>query len=279
MYSYEYKTTMSEPASKMDLKLYYCGTEDCDGGNSWGPALKDHYKLHYIHSGKGIYKMGEKTYNLSKGQCFLICPDIITYFKADDDEPWTYYWVAFNGANAKSYLSRANLDTTNPIITCDKDQEILQCFDDMFKGSQQCNSGDLRLLSSLYLFLSLLLDSKVEENQNKSSIHRNNYYISKAIEWLEANYSRNISVSEISEFIGLNRKYFSKIFKEEVGMSPQNFLIQLRFDRACELMKNSKLSISQISRSVGYEDQLLFSKVFKKFKGQSPHNYRKTQTK
>ena len=276
MYSYEYKTPMSEPASKMDLKIYYCGTEECDGGNCWGPALKDHYKLHYIHSGKGLLRVGEKTYQLSAGQCFLICPDVITYFEADTDEPWTYYWVAFNGVNAKSYLSRAQLSLENPTITCHKDEEILKCSEDMFQGSQKSHSGDLRLLSSLYLFFSILLDERENENIKKSNFH-NNYYISKSIEWLEANYSRNISVAEISQYIGLNRKYFSKIFKDEVGMSPQNFLIQLRFDRACELMKNQELSIGQISRSVGYEDQLLFSKVFKKFKGQSPISYRKNQ--
>jgi len=277
MYSYEYSIPFSEPASKMDLKLYYCGTEDCDGGNSWGPALKDHYKIHYIHSGKGIFKVGDKTYTLSKGDCFLICPNIITYFKSDENDPWTYYWVAFDGINANSYLNRSNLSVTHPVINCENDDLLLNCFQEMFKGSQQDKSGDLRLLSSLYMLFSILMESTDNNAILENSRLKDNYHVTKAIKWIEVNYSRNMTIEEISDFVGLNRKYFSKLFKQSIGMSPQNFLIELRFNRACELMKNPYLSIGEISRSVGYADPLLFSRVFKKFKGLPPNSYRKSQ--
>lgn len=274
MYSYKYITPFKELVSQIDLKLYYCGTEDCQPGHSWGPAVKDHYKIHYVHSGKGIFKIGEETYNIKDGQCFLICPDIVSYYKADEKDPWTYYWVAFNGLNVSSYLNRAGLTTESPVINCSNDDLIIDCFTRMFEGSKTSTSGDLRLLSSLYEFLSIIIDESAVKSAADKSTKKDNFYIAKAIEWFELNYSSSVSISEIADFIGLNRKYFSKLFKESIGMSPQNFLINLRLNKACDLMKNSYLSIGEISRSVGYGDQLLFSRIFKKFKGVSPNQFR-----
>lgn len=274
MYSYKYITPFKELVSQIDLKLYYCGTEDCQPGHSWGPAVKDHYKIHYVHSGKGIFKIGEETYNIKDGQCFLICPDIVSYYKADEEDPWTYYWVAFNGLNVRSYLNRAGLTVESPVINCCNDDIIIDCFTRMFEGSKTSSSGDLRLLSSLYEFLSIIIDESAVKTAADKSTKKDNLYIAKAIEWFELNYSSSVSISEIADYIGLNRKYFSKLFKESIGMSPQNFLINLRLNKACDLMKNSYLSIGEISRSVGYEDQLLFSRIFKKFKGVSPNQFR-----
>jgi AraC-like DNA-binding protein len=275
MYSYKYNNPFNEPTSKMDLKLYNCGTEDCECGLSWGPAIKDHYKLFYIKSGKGMLEVGGKTYNLSKGQCFIICPEVITSYIASSDEPWIYYWVAFNGINAQTYLSRANLSINNPVIGCNNEEDIIDCFTNMFQGSEASNSGDMRMLSYFYLLLATISDLKNSNCNETEPYLQDNSYVKKALEWIEVNYSSNISIAEMADFIGINRKYFSKIFKESVGTSPQNFLINFRLNKACELLKKDNLSIGEVSRSVGYEDQLLFSRVFKKFKGESPNLFRK----
>jgi AraC-like DNA-binding protein len=275
MYSYKYNNPFSEPISNIDLKLYNCGTEDCECGHSWGPALKDHYKLFYMKNGKGTLKVGDKTYDLSKHQCFIISPNVITSYNASSDEPWIYYWVAFNGINAQTYLSRAKLSIENPVIDCNNEENIIDCFTNMFKGSEASNSGDMRMLSCLYLLLATISDLENSDSNETDSYLRDNSYVRKALEWIEVNYSSNISISEMADFVGINRKYFSKIFKASVGVSPQNFLINFRLNKACELLKKDNLSIGEVSRSVGYEDQLLFSRVFKKFKGDSPNLFRK----
>jgi mannose-6-phosphate isomerase-like protein (cupin superfamily) len=74
------------PADRLinsDLNMYHCGTEDCAPGHDYGPAVKDHYLIHYILDGKGTFHVGEKIYQLGKGQGFLICPNVITYYQAD----------------------------------------------------------------------------------------------------------------------------------------------------------------------------------------------------
>lgn len=271
MDNFSYKNTSN---TNIDMKLYYCGTEACKPGHSWGPALKDHYKIHFIHSGKGIFQVNNKVYHLSQGQGFLICPNNISFYRADEEDPWSYSWVAFNGLNAELYLNRSNLSVDNPILRCDSDVKILKCFEEMFECSKFKETEDIKLLSLLYQLIALIIDANKLDISNGHSVKIKDIYIKRSIEFIGNNYSRKISISEIAEYVGISRKYLSKLFVESLNLSLQDFLIQYRLNKAVELLKISNLSVSEISMSVGYNDMFQFSKIFKKFKGMSPSTFR-----
>ena len=260
--------------NNLDLKLYYCGTQKCNPSHSWGPAIKEHFKIHYIHKGKGVFRLGNETYHLEEGQGFLICPNVISYYKADDKEPWHYSWCAFDGINAEAYLKRANLTIKNPILEYDKDDKVSECFEEMIQCVKAEKSSDLRLQSLLYLFLATIIDEAVLDESYEDAKINKNVYINKAIDFIQVNYSRKIRVSELAKFIGLDRKYISKLFKDIVGVTIQEYLISFRMNKAKEMMKDRRLSIGDISRSVGYDNPLIFSKTFKKINGLSPSKYR-----
>lgn len=258
----------------LDMKLYYCGTEDCVPNHSWGPAIKEHYKIHYIHKGRGIFKIGDNTYSLKEGQGFLLSPNIVSYYKADEKEPWSYSWVAFNGLNAEAYLRRANLTSDNPIFQYDKDDKVSSCFEGMLKAIRIEKSNDLRLQSLLYLFFAIIIDEAVLSPSHDEFAVNKNMYINKAIDFIQINYSQKLKISEIAEYINLDRKYFSTLFKSIVGVTLQDYLIHFRINKAKQLMNDSDLSIGDISRSVGYDNPLIFSKIFKKISGVSPSQFR-----
>ena len=86
---------------------------------------------------------------------------------------------------------------------------------------------------------------------------------------------KEITVEEIAESSGLNRSYFGKIFKDSVGKSPQEFLISYRMIKAAELLKLTRYSVGEIGNTVGYPNQLHFSRAFKSVYGVSPRNWRK----
>ena len=77
------------------------------------------------------------------------------------------------------------------------------------------------------------------------------FYIHEAITFVEQNFQNNISVEDIADNCGLNRSYFGKIFKESVGRTPQEFLLNYRMTKAAELLKLTPLSIGDISKAVG----------------------------
>lgn len=257
----------------MDLNVYYCGMEDCRPGHSDGPAVKDHYLIHYVMGGKGIFQSQSKTYHLEKGQGFVIFPNIIAYYQADENEPWDYAWVGFQSLHAESYLKQANLTVENPIFQYDRDNYITDCFLQMIETNKMRKGREIRLLGYQYQFLSKLVE-EADENELTDDKKRQESYIEKALKFIQMNYSRKISITEISNYIGLDRSYLCSLFKEYLNVSPKEYLNNFRINKACELMYNNTLSIGDISRSVGYEDPLLFSKLFKNVRGQSPTEYR-----
>lgn len=92
---------------------------------------------------------------------------------------------------------------------------------------------------------------------------------------MEHNYQREISVEELADVCKLNRSYFSKLFRENMGCPPQEFLIRLRLSKAAEQMQSTKASIGDISAACGYPNQLHFSQAFKKRYGVPPREWRK----
>ena len=91
---------------------------------------------------------------------------------------------------------------------------------------------------------------------------------------MEQNFQNDITVENIAYSCGLNRSYFGKIFRENTGKSPQEFLISYRMTKAAELLKLTKLSIADIGNAVGYPNQLHFSRAFKNVYGISPRQWR-----
>lgn len=255
-----------------DLVVYQCGMEKCKPSYSYGPAVRDHFLIHFIIKGRGIFYVNGKSYDIKENQGFLIYPNVVTYYKADDEEPWIYTWVGFKGIKADTYLKLANLNQENPIFECKKGEFAKKCFEDMIKATELKYGREVRLQGLLGVFLSELI-----EEVGKNVVINSNYkelYIKKSLQFVETNYSRKLYISEMAKSVGLNKNYFSAFFKENMGVTPQEYIIKFRINKACELMGNRGLTISDISRSVGYDDTLGFSKVFKKEKGMSPTSYR-----
>ena len=263
--------------SAFDLIVYHCGMEKCKESHAYGPAVRDHFLIHFILDGHGTFYVDGKAYKLNKNQGFLICPDVITYYEADSEEPWTYAWVGFKGMRAESYMKLAHLDRDNPIFVYEQGNKIEKCFEDMINSADLKYGRELKLQGLLSIFLSELI-----EQEQKETIINYNYtdiYVKKALKYIETNFSRYITIAEVAETIGLNKNYFSSLFKDKLGISPQEHLIRFRVNKACELMKNKSLSISDVARSVGYNDPLAFSKIFKKVKGISPKMFRESMNK
>ena len=82
------------------LSVYNVGFQKCDPAFSWGPGVRNHYLIHYVVSGKGIYIKNNHVFHLQAGDCFLVYPDEECMYRADEKEPWEYSWVGFAGVDA-----------------------------------------------------------------------------------------------------------------------------------------------------------------------------------
>ena len=269
------KVRYLEPQKKqsVDLFLCFCGIEDCAPSYSYGPAVRPQYVIHYIIDGEGSYTVNNKTHLLKKNQGFLIRPGTVTYYEADKDNPWSYMWIGFNGVKAETYLNYANLNEENLIFEYSKDSTLKDYISEMLKLNDMDYSNELKIEGLLYFFMSKLVETRKDVFSQKA-YKSAELYLEKSIEFIENNYSNNIKINDIATYIGINRSYLTHIFKKNINISPQDFFVNYKIDKACNLLENTDLSIKVVAKSIGYSDPLTFSKIFKKVKGESPKIYR-----
>jgi AraC-like DNA-binding protein len=262
----------------LDLRLYQYGWEQCAPLHSFGPFVRNHYLFHYIISGRGsLDATGEdgitRHYDLEASQGFLICPGQVNTYCAHEQYPWKYVWLEFDGLRVSECLDRAGLSAVQPIYRPTSAHEAAALQDAMLYIAECPDATSLHLIGHLYLFMDTLIRSSATRRETQNTPLRD-FYMQEAVTYIEQNYQRNLTVEEIADVCKLNRSYFSKLFKENMGCPPQEFLIRLRLSKAADLMKTSNASIGNISAACGYPNQLHFSRAFKKCYGLSPREWR-----
>lgn len=262
----------------IDLDMYQYGYEQCDPGHSFGPAARNHYLFHYVISGTGTLMAdnsnGEtQTYSIKSGQGFLIYPGQINTYYADNQLPWEYVWIEFDGLRVKEALDITELSVDNPVYHSHSKQLREQMMNEMLYIVQHAKESPFHLIGHLYLFFDYLTQSAKSTKPIQSN-KMSDYYIKEAINYIEQNFQNDITIEDIAAVCGINRSYFGKIFRNSIGRTPQEFLMNYRMIKATELLKLTSLSIADIGSAVGYENQLHFSRAFKTIYGISPREWR-----
>ena len=259
------------------LYLNCCGLSRTESMHSFGPALKPHYMIHYILSGKGKFSIGGEVYLLEAGYGFLIMPDELVFYQADEKEPWTYVWVGFSGTQAGEYIENIGLSVRQPVFKSDASEELYRIVKDMMEHNTFGLSNDLRRNGQLGVFLSVIAEGSRIEKTNEAD--RANVYVRKAVSFIQSNYCNPIKVTDVAEYVCINRSYLYTLFQNSIGMSPQQFMTTFRITKATELLQLTALPIESIALSCGYRDPLVFAKAFRQMKKMSPTSYRKEMQK
>ena len=255
------------------LVVNCCGCSKTEPLHSFGPALKPHYMIHYILSGKGVFRTGGREYPLEAGSGFLIVPGHLAFYQADEKEPWTYVWVGFSGSGVESFVSYTGLSVRHPVFQSYHSDELYGSVRDMMEHNTYGLTNELRRNGQLQIFLSLIAESA--GTQARPEEDRANQYVKRAVEFIQRNYCNPVKVTDVADYVCINRSYLYTLFENSMGMSPQQFLTAFRLTRAAELLAVTQLPVESIALSCGYNDPLVFTKAFKQMKGMSPSAYRK----
>lgn len=262
----------------VDLGLYQYGWEQCDSLHSYGPSTRNHYLFHYIISGTGTLLSNDSagntnTYSIKSGQGFMIFPRQVNTYQADKQHPWEYVWLEFDGLRVKEAIELSGLTPEAPVYHSNAKDLTRELEKEMLYIARSFEQSPFHLIGHLYLFLDYLTRSSSSRKLLQSGKLRD-FYIKEALSFVEQNFQNDISIEDIAAACNLNRSYFGKIFRDAVGKSPQEFLINYRMVKAAELLKLTELSIGDIGNAVGYPNLLHFSRAFKNTYGTSPRQWR-----
>lgn len=258
--------------------LNYCGTEVCKAGSRFGPFIRTSYLIHVIEKGKGIFKANGEVYYLHENQAFLIYPGDETYYESDKEDPWNYFWIGFNGLKVEEGINNIGFTKKNPIITINCVDTLKDCVERMLENHKLTYSDELRRNSEMLRFFATVIDDQHAANFERASYdYHSSIYVKQVIDYLSKHYNQKIKISDLADYIGVNRSYLTNSFKREMNVSPQEFLQNLRMDKASSLLKETVIPINTIASQVGYDDPLAFSKIFKQKFGVGPRKYRETK--
>lgn len=263
---HSFKDTLKE---NLALAVYNTGHEVCDSGHKWGPGLRDHYLLHYVRAGKGVYTYGDQVYHLTAGDMFLVFPSTLVSYVADDRDPWEYCWVGFNGTEARRMLQETAFSEERPVLHPKNADVLEESLLNIYRSSGNTPSADAAMAGYLYLFLGKLMEAAPPERPQLEVQD----YLTQALRFIQHNYAADIQVNGIASYVGISRSQLYRAFMEKFEVSPHAFLKRYRINEACALLRNTGLSVSEVASSVGFNDPLYFSRVFRDVKGVTPTEF------
>lgn len=257
--------------------LNMCGIEQWEAGNEVCCSAQAGTILHVVAGGKGTLKVNGKTHAIHDGQIFVLRGGQEAVYSADRSEPWRIIWICLQEDDAEQYLQEAGFTEEMPVVDCRIEaSRFARVVEEMMTRPGQKKSDELLHRSQILRFLSYAVESW--ENASEGKERRRHLsadeYMNLAVHYIEVNYM-HIRIGDVAGHLGLSRSYFAEIFRRKMNISPQDFLMQVRMEKAVELLEKTRLPIATVASGVGYEDQLAFSKMFRKKNGVSPEQYRK----
>lgn len=260
------------------IPQYYCvdnaGYQSCSSGYYIKRRDYDTYLLLLTTSGQGKLQYHGKKYELNSGSLlFINCNDPHTYHTVSS-EPWQMTWIHFIG-NATAAFYKQIYTNSGPVIALSSyvAQFVNETILSIIRSKQNCDylfdyeSSDL--LSSL---MHKLIMHIVAPTADKGQL-----YVAEAIDYIRANYKKDISLSDIADAVHLSKYYFSTQFKTITGFSPYDYLVRHRIAKSKSLLATSDDTISAIAAKVGFNSTSNYISTFKQYENTTPLKYRKNK--
>lgn len=252
------------------INLRQTGHDAPEAGSHYGPAVREFFLVHIVTEGRGVYSVRGKDYPVKAGQAFIIYPNEITVYAADKEEPWRYYFFAFSGDMAEMLVPGMGFSPKRLVIPF-AGEEVISVIDECIDIINQVSQADN--IQSLIQFFRMVSCFVRNNSLTDSEEVKANHYVREAIAYIEGHYADNISISDLAEALAIDRSYLYRIFKNDTGMSPKEYLNNYRIDTARSLLAETTLSVSQIALSVGFVTFSSFYRFFVRRFGCSPREY------
>lgn len=231
------------------------------------------YYIVFITKGAGILESAKtKGYNIKAGTCFLLFPGIWHRYKPDPQSGWEEYWVGFNGKNIDELMRSGLFNPENPFIDIGLNEEVLHLFHQMIDSVKTGKIGYRQIIPGIILQMLGLLNA-ISKFQNDTG-SKNEKLVSKAKFLLQESIEKPISLEDISRELPMGYSSFRKIFKEITGLSPNQYQLELRLEKAKTLLNTTNLTIKEVAYQTGFESIFYFSRMFKKKNNIPPKDFR-----
>lgn len=251
----------------------------------------DHFEMVYLKRGNAIFQVSGTDVEMGLNDIIIIKPNQPHKFIVRSSGGCEFLVLSFKFSSTKTSeqpeLSLADFiefvnDESTPFINLklSRKNEIVGVMNRILRehDKQQIWSDYLCYLLIMELFILVSRNLKQEWEQSiriRSVKLKELLTISK--EYIDANYNKELSLADVAGYIFLSESYFAHTFKDEFGISPKRYLLNVRINAAKELLSNTDQKINDIAKEIGFSSQQRFNDIFKKYENMTPLCYRKQE--
>lgn len=238
-----------------DINPIFAGEAAPDAGRVQQSPRSPYTIIHYIRRGRGTVTARGRTYQVTAGQIFIFLPGESVTYTADNDDPWAFRWIGFNGS-----LSGCFADLP-PVL------DVPQCiFDNLCDLLHSNCLLEYQLASEVHYLLARVLSDRKKETDPVQWV----------MDYINASYMHNISVQFLAEQVSMDRSYLYRLFKKRTGCSIKEYIIQIRLHHAIWYLEEG-YSTSETAALCGFHNLSNFFRQFraKSVTGRTPAQYQK----
>jgi AraC-like DNA-binding protein len=237
--------------------------------------ILNEYQVIYIIGGAGVFESSSvREKKVEQGSLILLFPGEWHRFKPDINTGWDEYWVGFKGDIADTIIKKRFFHPEEAILSIGFHEKMIVLFNEIIEETKKEKPGYQPIISGAVLhllgYVFSLTKQKLFENEDLLEIT-----INKAIVLLRTKIDEQITMQKIADELQVSYAWFRKMFKLYTGIAPQQYFIQLKIEKAKNLLMDPFKSVKEIAYDLNFESAFYFSKLFKEKVGLSPDQYKR----
>ncbi|MCH7414365.1 AraC family transcriptional regulator [Belliella sp. R4-6] len=235
------------------------------------------YILIYCVEGKGIISLNNISNEIIPNSFFVIPKNVPHSYYSNPKDPWSIYWVHFNGNYGSEIFRKFNkLNNFRP-VKIPFEQSRINEFNEIIDLLSYGYNDEIFEYSSLLLhkFLGSFIFYTITSEKKMNT--KNDDLVKEIINFLKENINNTLTIDMITNRFNKSTTSIFNIFKAKTGYSIIHYTNLLKIQHACELLNLTEMSIKEISYSLNFQDPLYFSRLFKKYMSISPKEYKKNR--
>lgn len=227
-------------------------------------SFRHDYSFVSVRKGTLHFEFDNMLIDVKEGEFIIIPPETPVKF-GNSGSLLNYFWLQFTGWQAKMLLESTHLmeKTVYQITMPDETEKIItDIFNEFIIHDEFFHIRTAAMLAEFFVIVA-------------RNVHMQNKALMKSVEYIHKNYDKKLSITMLAETEHISVSHYRAIFKERLGISPTEYITNLRLNVACHYLTNTAYSIAEISQKTGYSDPLYFSRIFKEKIGVTASDYRK----
>lgn len=254
------------------LKLLNVGTAKYTGDWHSVPHTHSYAELFYVVGGMGHILIDQELHPVSPRQLVIINPNVMHTEVSLNASPLEYVVLGIEGLELPA---DANTDSRFKILDHHDIDSIWTCLRNILQESQNDLPGNETICQAYMEILVTRLMRSTNLALNDDPLPSSNSQCVTVRRYIDAHFKESLTLDHLAEVAHVNKYYLAHSFKEEFGVSPINYQLNRRIEESCYLLRQTDLSLSQISRILGFSSPSYFSQIFRKTKQTSPSEFRK----